>query len=189
MARPRTDETGLHAKARIEEAFWELLGRMPYSEITVKKLANEAHVNHKTIYYYYDNIDAIARHLFAENIAENFTANNPMLSLLNGHPDEFIKSHIHTEGARRALLYCRADSVFLNSIFKECIRKNWLSTIGISEDSLTEDDNIDLEFIFSGMIALLGKDFSYNNVDCVLRLFDRDIGKAIKNTFLKLGAK
>ena len=189
MARPRADEPGFPAKTRIEEAFWSLLNKMPYSEISIKKLASEANVNHKSIYYYYDNIDAMARQLFEENISENFSTNNPMLSMLNGHPEEFTDSQINTEGAKRVLLYCRSDSAFLNAIFKECIRKNWLASIGLSEDNLTEDEDTDLEFIFSGMVSLLGKDFSSYNIKKAIRIFDRDLGKAVKSTFLRLASK
>ena len=66
----------------------------------------------------------------------------------------------------------------MNSIFKQYIRENWLLSIGITEDDLSEDEKMDLEFIISGMISLLGKDFSPNNILKVSRIFDRDLGES-----------
>lgn len=186
MSRPKANAAGPSAKKRIEDAFWSLLEITPYSEITIKLLAARANVNHKTIYYYYNNIDDLARCLFEENICSNFLHKNPLLAVLSGQAEDFLTRQLSEPGAKRAILYSRSDSPFLNSIFKQHIYKNWLSSVGITESDLSEDDKVDLEFIFSGMISLLGKDFSQDNVARFLRIFDRDLGQAIQTTFLKL---
>lgn len=189
MSRPKSNKPGLSAKARIEEAFWQLLEEMPYSEISIKGLAARASVNHKTIYYYYENIDALAKHLFEENISMHFHEMNPLLAVLNGQPETYLRDNFETVNSKRIMLYSRSDSLFLNSLFKQYILKNWIMSIGIKEEELSEDEKLDLEFILSGMISLLGKDFTRENIQTSLRIFDRDLGKAVRRTFLQLKTK
>ena len=186
MPRPKSNASGPSAKTRIEDAFWALLEEMPYNDISIKRLASQANVNHKTIYYYYSNIDDLARYLFEENINLHFTKSNPLLAVLSGQQIDFLNHQLPEIGAKRALLYATSDSPFLNSIFKQYIRKNWLLSLNITEDEMSEDEKVDLEFIISGMVSLLGKDFSQSNILRVLRLFNRDLGKAIHSTLLKL---
>lgn len=186
MSRPKSNGSELSAKMRIEEAFWKLLEEMPYEDISIKRLSSQANVNHKMIYYYYNNIDDIAQHLFEENIRIYFTESNPLLSVLSGQQGDFLNNQFLEIGAKRALLYGTSDSAFLNTIFKQYIRKNWLLSLNITEDNLSENEKVDLEFIISGMISLLGKDFSQNNILRVLGIFDRDLGKAIHSTLTNL---
>lgn len=186
MSRPKSNGLEPPAKKRIEEAFWQLLEEMPYDNISIKQLASQANVNHKMIYYYYNNIDDMAKQLFEENISLYFTKKNPLLDVLRGEQDDFLNFQFHEIGAKRALLYAASDSTFLNAIFKQYIRKNWLLSLNITESDLSEDEKVDLEFIISGMISLLGKNFSQNNIMRVLRIFERDLGKAIRSTFMKL---
>lgn len=84
MPRPRTTAPGLSARERIEEVFWQLLEELPYGQISIKKLADRAGVNHKTIYYYYENIDALAKNLFQETISTYFSEMNPLTAVLSG---------------------------------------------------------------------------------------------------------
>lgn len=189
MSRPKSNGLEPPAKKRIEEAFWQLLEEVPYNKISIKLLSSQAKVNHKMIYYYYNNIDDMAKQLFEENISLYFTKANPLLDVLRGHQDGFLNYQFHEIGAKRALLYATSDSAFLNSIFKQYIRKNWLLSLNITEDDLSDDEKMDLEFIISGMIALLGKNFSQNNIKRVLGIFERDLGKAIHSTFMKLKVK
>lgn len=186
MSRPKSNSSELSAKMRIEEAFWKLLEEMPYDDISIKRLSSQANVNHKMIYYYYNNIDDMAQHLFEENIRIYFSKSNPLLAVLSGQQEDFLNSQFSEVGAKRALLYATSDSAFLNAIFKQYIQKNWLLSLNITEDDLSENEKVDLEFIISGMISLLGKDFSQNNILRVLGIFDRDLGKAIHSTLMNL---
>ena len=186
MSRPKSNGPELSAKIRIEEAFWELLEEMPYKDISIKRLSSQANVNHKMIYYYYNNIDDMAQHLFEENIRIYFSESNPLLAVLSGQQKDFLNKKFSETGTKRALLYGTSDSAFLNAIFKQYIRKNWLLSLNITEDNLSEDEKVDLEFIISGMISLIGKDFSPNNILRVLRIFDRDLGKSVQSTLIHL---
>lgn len=189
MSRPKSNSSEPSAKKRIEEAFWKLLEEMPYEAISIKRLSSQANVNHKMIYYYYNNIDDMAQHLFEENIRIYFSESNPLLAVLSGQREDFLNNQFLEIGAKRALLYGMSDSAFLNAIFKRYIQKNWLLSLNITEDDLSENEKVDLEFIISGMISLLGKDFSENNILRVLGIFDRDLGKAIHSTLMRIKEK
>lgn len=186
MSRPKATDSGLSARERIGEAFWQLLEEMPYEQISIKGLAARAGVNHKTIYYYYENIDALAKHLFEENISTHFSEANPLTAALSGQQKQYWETHLQSVGVKRALLFSRSDSPLLNSILKEYIQRNWLSSVGITEQELTEDERMELEFIFSGMMSVLGKNFSAESIASFLRIFDRALGKAVLSTFTAL---
>lgn len=186
MPRPRATAPGLPAKGRIEEAFWQLLEELPYGQISIKRLAAKAGVNHKTIYYYYENIDALAKHLFQETISTYFSEMNPLTAVLSGQQEQYWETHLSSVGVKRAMLFIRSDSLFLNTIFKEYIQGNWLASVGMTEQDLTEVERMELDFIFSGMMSILGKDFSAESIKAFLRLLDRELGQAVLSTFATL---
>lgn len=186
MPRPKATAPGLSAKGRIEEAFWQLLEELPYGQISIKKLAARARVNHKTIYYYYENIDALAKHLFQETISTYFSETNPLTAFLSGQQEQYWETHLSSVGVRRAMLFIRSDSLFLNTIFKEYIQGNWLASVGMMEQDLTEVERMELDLIFSGMMSVLGKDFSAESIKAFLRLLDRELGQAVLSTFATL---
>lgn len=189
MSRPKATAPGLSARERIEEAFWQLLEEMPYEQISIKGLAARAGVNHKTIYYYYENIDALARHLFEKIISTHFSETNPLTAVLSGRQEQYWETHLQSVGVKRALLFSRSDSPLLNNILKEHIQRNWLSSVGITEQELTEVERMELDFIFSGMMSLLDGDFSAESIARFLRISDRALGKAVLATFTALGEK
>ena len=57
MARPRKDSEKRGAEARMIEAFWDQLSRMPYREVTAASVARQAGCNRATFYYYFDSIE------------------------------------------------------------------------------------------------------------------------------------
>lgn len=85
------------------------------------------------------------------------------------------------------MLFIRSDSLFLNTIFKEYIQGNWLASVGMTEQDLTEVERMELDFIFSGMMSILGKkDFSAESIAAFLRMLDHELGQAVLSTFAAL---
>ena len=68
MARPKSSD--VDAKKRLSEAFWDLLSRQPYNQITVKSLCSTAKVNHNTIYYYFSSWEDMVVSFFLDNLDE-----------------------------------------------------------------------------------------------------------------------
>ncbi|MCC8080724.1 MAG: TetR/AcrR family transcriptional regulator [Lachnospiraceae bacterium] len=53
-------------KASLHQAFYELLKKKNYSDITVKELAEEADITRKTFYLHYNTLDDLLREFMAE---------------------------------------------------------------------------------------------------------------------------
>ena len=58
MARPRKDADVACARQRIVDAFWQLLQDRPAHEIVVGAVADAAHCNRGTFYYYFPDMEA-----------------------------------------------------------------------------------------------------------------------------------
>ena len=56
MARPPKNAEGPSATERMESAFWDCMGEMPFSEITVRDIVGRAKVNRNSYYYHYDSM-------------------------------------------------------------------------------------------------------------------------------------
>lgn len=56
-----TDRRILKTRNAIHESFAELIQEMPYSKITVTKLAQNANIDRRTFYLHYENIDDVAK--------------------------------------------------------------------------------------------------------------------------------
>ncbi len=71
MARPKANQPGPSAKERLEQAFWDSLHEMPYDALTVSGISKRAKVNHNTFYYYYENIDDMAKQAFKNDLQDD----------------------------------------------------------------------------------------------------------------------
>ena len=178
MARPQKDVNEKPALERIEEAFWALLAQNPYSNITIARLAREAKVNHNTIYYYFDNIDDLASKLFYKNIAPEITqailtfastGDNQLTTLLEN--PEIMKRW------QRTRLFIRGDSAYLMNCYKKCIIDTWFTAAAIEADDLTELEQVVLNFIISGLIAVIASPMVSAKPILLTQLLERPIGK------------
>ncbi len=187
MARPKHNENSPGALERIEAAFWEMLGEMPYESITVSALARRAKVNHNTIYYHYEGIDQMAIKLFDKNIPANIgTIFHSMIThaaddLLGSYPQEQM-----TVQRSRVMLFLRSESPFLMQHMKSRIIASWCSAMEIDPKDLTKEQQIDLEFIFSGMAAAMRLSYEMGVPFHVSSLRQRPLGKAILATLANL---
>lgn len=187
MARPKLDSTRKSAKDRIKDAFWKILEEGCYTDITIKKISLLAHVNHKTIYYHYANIDAMANELFLDEIKDFPKVNLLELVVNNKFDKEFLETNpILIERIMRVQLYTRNDSAYLNTIFKENIKQNWLNSLNVSADELTIDEEIDLDFILSGITTLLGHIHTIESIYGITTIFKRELGKGVISTLIHI---
>lgn len=149
MARPRHDEKGPSAVERIENAFWDMLSRMPYREIKIAALAREASVSPNTLYYHYANLEAIARHALRNCLDKNVV--NAVLEGGSAPIPEFDR----TQQARVAA-FARSGSATLTGMLADSLRDEWLTAVGISANQLSETQQQDIAFIFGGVVSALG---------------------------------
>lgn len=187
MARPKNNLGEDSAENRITEAFWKILQNGCYADITIKRLALEADVNHKTIYYHFGNVNELAKVAFDKNLSEA----EPQILLsavLKGNTNsvEFFGNERRFACFQRLRLFMREDSAYLNRIARETVLSQWLQSVGKSEDDLSSEERTDLNIIISGLIAVLGSENYFNNAAAVSTLSQRPIGIGIVNTLKSL---
>ena len=182
MARPKANLGENSAENRITEAFWKILRDGSYADVTIKRLAMEADVNHKTIYYHFGNVDGLAKVAFDKNLSEA----EPQVILsavLTGSVNsvDFFGNERLFACFQRLRLFMREDSAYLNGIVRETLLSQWLQSVGKSEEDLSSEEKTDLNFIISGLIAVLGSENYFKNA-AVSTLSQRPIGIGIFNT-------
>ncbi|AYD90195.1 TetR/AcrR family transcriptional regulator [Actinomyces lilanjuaniae] len=182
VARPRADLGEDSARNRIKDAFWGILSQRPYADVTIKRLAREARVNHKTIYYHYANVDDLAEQLFRENQAE------ADVSLLVGRlildEDEEVSVLLSSPQVRASLrrgwLYARGDSPYLLSIFRRHVMRAWLDYAGVSREELSEEELFDIDFVVHGLTASIGDSLASGRTEALAGLAHRELGRAVR---------
>lgn len=157
MPRPRKDDPQSAAPAKIEAAFWQLLEKVGYPEITVRRISQESGTNRNSFYYHYDGLEDLARKAFMNN-AE--IARPLILSLIAGlqggvaqqlQLDEEVVVH-----AQRVMLCARSESPFLRRLVNELLRDTWFEELGVDAGRLSPEESMQVEFIFGGLVAVLG---------------------------------
>ncbi|MBO7702321.1 MAG: TetR/AcrR family transcriptional regulator [Eggerthellaceae bacterium] len=179
MPRPRKDDPQSAATAKIEAAFWRLLEEVGYSEITVRRVSQAAGTNRNSFYYHYEDLEDLARKAFLNNAA----GAHPLISsLIEGfrdggaqpvRPDEGVVEH-----ARRVMLCARSESSFLRGMVSGLLRDIWFGELGIDGKLLSTDDRVQVEFIFTGLVAVLGGAEAAESPLVMARLAASPMGRA-----------
>ena len=187
MARPKRNQDGPNALDRIEEAFWGMLAEGAYEAITITGLARRAGVNHNTIYYHFSGMDDLALRLFHKNVPEGIC--DMFRAMLLKGPEELERFMFQEDILarwQRVCLFARGDSPFLFQTFRSMIIQNWYQILGITPEELTREEDAELEFLLSGLIALLGKAFRQNDPMLMRDLLDRPVGQGVLATLRAL---
>ncbi|MCR5732136.1 MAG: TetR/AcrR family transcriptional regulator [Sphaerochaetaceae bacterium] len=180
MARPKKVDSG-KALERLEDSFWKLLEENQYQMITIKLLTSEAKINHNSFYYYFSNIDEMARVFFYKRLKfemlPDFTENlRTMLETINDKDSGNYKNWM-----RITLFTCRG-SEYLVSIFKEALRNRW--AIFNPEIDITKLENNQLyllDFLESGIIKLIAKSRENNTLEPMFFFVNSPLAKAVND--------
>lgn len=183
MARPKQNIGETSAYERIENAFWEQLSEKSFDKITILSLSKAAKVNHNLIYYYFENIHDMAKQLFERNISDDLPAHFIAL-ILEGNIShkEILASKDILKRINRIRLFMGSDSIYLKGIVKEWLQSSWLSAVGAEKEQLSHENLVDLEFIFSGIVSVVGSNLFDENPEAVATLYQRKLGKAVTET-------
>lgn len=183
MARPKQSDNAVSAMERIENAFWSLLASNDYEKISIKMLAAEAKVNHNSIYYHYANMDEIAKSAFDNTIIHDlqpvlqldFTNLEVLFAILQQQPDL-------QERFKHLRLFASAKSIYLQDILKNGLIQLWLSQAGKTLQSLSAADQLEVEFIFSAIIAVIGKQYDKMSRPLLHELVQRELAQTMLTT-------
>lgn len=153
MARPRKDSEERGAEARMIEAFWDQLSRMPYREVTAASIARQAECNRATFYYYFDSIEDLAEQAVdaavptgIADLAEKFLSKSGTSFHLDGNQRSAVE--------RVCLLTGPNGSTRLTERFKRALAETWASKFGL--DLAREDVRAVASFMASGIVGILG---------------------------------
>lgn len=189
MARPREGAYEDSAKGKIESAFWRILEKEGFHAVTMSRLSRETGLNRNTVYYHFLNVEEVAqfafRHIFTDATSKLFVS-----VILSGREitssvlaDAELLSNI-----KKFHLFARSGSPMLTALLKDSLREAWFFHMGISPESLTPTDEMQIEYILSGFIGLIGnRDFVHRFP--LLKSFPRTlIGSAAIDTLKEIAA-
>ena len=179
MPRPRADQEGPTARERIEQAFWDLLEREPYGEITVRELASEAGVNHNTFYYHFDSIEDLASSAVPLIVSEPFVSSLMADSMQGSIDVSLLEGDAETELRYRhiRLLLGSASPRLLEQI-KQAVFGCWFANLGLDADVLTPNDWAKADFVWGGLTSLISSDQA-SSFERYLPLLVGGIGEAV----------
>lgn len=160
MARPKKNNFNDRATVKIENAFWRLLEKESFSDITVLRITQESGVNRNSFYYHYEDMNDLAYKAFKNNVGTEVSRAlfGVLFMSLQGEKtnhakaiDPMVISH-----AQKIMLCAGSDSVFLNQMVHDLLKKIWLYELSIREDLLSTEEQLQIRFIFAGLVSVLG---------------------------------
>lgn len=186
MARPRQDAPGPSARDRLIGAFWEMLARMPFDDITIGAISREANVSQNTLYYHFDGLLDIAKAAVEAELSEEIahkmlgsaTEDGPVLLLVSGPRDSLRLSRIG--------LVASGGSARLTSMLIGMLKAAWCNLSNRTLDSLTKEESMDLDFIYGGLVSVLANPATREDTQNLADFLARPLGKGIASTMAAL---
>lgn len=187
MARPKMNQPEASAVYRIEAAFWALIEQKDFSDVTMQLLAKEAGINRNTLYYHYDNLYEVASRSFSKVITDeaSMVLIDTLLSAPQNLSNKWEQLQLN-DRLKKIHLLARSDSPLLRSLLKDAIISRWFSKLGIDLQSLTSEMQLQIDYIASGFISVLGNPEIEKN-PLLLKSFPNSIiGRAAIQTLLQM---
>lgn len=185
MGRPRKEEEG-KARQALMDAFWELLAEDDYAQLSIRALSNHAHVNHNTFYRYFESIDDLAKKAFEEVVPKHAPEILRKAVALEGiNPFVFFNYAMFRDYSHFARLFIMSDSLYLNQVMQDTIKRIWLDYLDVQEEDLTEEERIAVSFVLGGLISAMREcevDPHFARSEVLQPLFS-----AVVNTMLAIG--
>ena len=145
----------------------------------MRRISQTADTNRNSFYYHYDSLEDLARKAFQDNAAgarplvSSLLAGFQSDAGLNVQLDDNMVTH-----ARRVMLCARSESPFLRGMVHELLREAWFDELGIDEVLLTEDERIQTDFVFTGLVGVLGSKVVAQSPQVMPRLATSPVGQA-----------
>ena len=162
MGRPKSSERT--APQKMQTAFWKLLEAKSYTQISVSDITRLSGLNRSAFYYHYTSIPELADDAIAALYKESDVAS--FIVHLIREPDD---AEAITDYGKRmndptyrdcihkiTLIAGPHGSAGLVRQLKDFVIDVWLSSLGITTDSLTPVQRITAEFAASGILGMLG---------------------------------
>lgn len=187
MVRPRYDAPGPNATERLIGAFWDMLARMPYGSITISGISREAKVSPNTLYYHFDGILDIAQTAIASELSDEIAGavvdqaekRGAGLAGLLGDSRNAMR-------AERIRLVAASGSSQLTSMLVDMLKRKWCDLAGIAPNELSFEEEMDLDFIYGGVVVVLASSRIEDGFEALAGFFERPLGEGIVATMANL---
>ena len=161
MARPPKNAEGPSATERMESAFWDCMGEMPFSEITVRDIVGRAKVNRNSYYYHYDSMwdlaQAAIEHAKFATLARVLLGDSPAS---DEDDTDVAASQAKVGFDHLRMLAGENGNQRLLEDAKRAVVNEWLGLFGLDAATLPNELRSSIDFVFGGMTALLAADRS-----------------------------
>ena len=156
MARPPKNAEGPSATERMESAFWDCMGEMPFSEITVRDIVGRAKVNRNSYYYHYDSMwdlaQAAIEHAKFATLARVLLGDS---SASDEDDTDVAASQAKVGFDHLRMLAGENGNQRLLEDAKRAVVNEWLGLFGLDAATLPNELRSSIDFVFGGMTALL----------------------------------
>lgn len=160
MARPRADQQS--APEKMQAAFWHLLERKPYAQITISDITRASGLNRSAFYYHYASIPELADDAIAALYAQSNVAAFIVHLIQQPNDTEAISDYgkriddpVYRSCMRKIMLIAGSHgSAALVRQLKDIVIGIWLSSINVKRESLSPAQRITVEFAASGILGM-----------------------------------
>lgn len=156
MGRPRYAANDVRARQKLINAFWQILERVPYEQITARQIVAAANVNKNTFYYHFTNTEDLATAAVKALMIQRV----PLL-LLSGDMSsgervrELLEEDTEMSGSLRKIHTLNASNgTSLLPLLEEEFMSIWLDLLGLKRDELRPEELAALHFVIGGVLAL-----------------------------------
>ena len=187
MSRPKTNEPEASAVYKTETAFWALIEQKDFSDITMQMLAKEAGINRNSLYYHYANLYEVASQAFSKVLSDE--ASMIFIDTLLSAPQNLSSNWEQlqlSDRLKKVHLFARNNSPLLRSLLKEALISRWFRKLGIDQQSLTSEKQLQIDYIASGFISVLGNPEIEKNPLLLKSFPDSLIGRAAIQTLQQM---
>ena len=187
MSRPKTNEPEASAVYKTETAFWALIEQKDFSGITMQMLAKEAGINRNSLYYHYANLYEVASQAFSKVLSDE--ASMAFIDTLLSAPQNLSSNWEQlqlSDRLKKVHLFARNNSPLLRSLLKEALISRWFRKLGIDQQSLTSEKQLQIDYIASGFISVLGNPEIEKNPLLLKSFPDSLIGRAAIQTLQQM---
>lgn len=190
MSRPKANEPETSAVWKIEIAFWTLIEKKDFTDITMRQLANEAGINRNSLYYHYANIQEVASQAFNSLMSDETSMMfiDTLLTDTQRIEKSWEKLRL-SDKVRKVHLFARSNSSLLRSLLKEALILHWFKKLRINAQTLTTEERLQIDYITSGFISVLGNAEIEKNPMLLKTFPDSLIGRAAIQTLQQISRR
>jgi AcrR family transcriptional regulator len=156
MARPRYGEGDARARERIVDAFWEMLGEMPYEQMRVLALCRRAGLNKNTFYYHFEGMPSLANAAIDGIMFQELAQTALHGTGSGGGPAAGLRQDKAARARFGRLGILLSDNgAALQGMLADRIANVWLEELGATADELPARQALYMAYASGGIVNVL----------------------------------